>query len=110
MSMVNWELSLKEGLHQFPQRTFGSPSDLTNTWDARERDTLIIACSELGTAPDNISFAEPNRALFCSILQRRYHQRTNAIAIKCFLATASKSFSTSTNFATSLFAGTSCAA
>ena len=66
MSMVNWELSLKEGLHQFPQRTFGSPSDLTNTWDARERDTLIIACSELGTAPDNISFAEPNR---CVVLQ-----------------------------------------
>ena len=66
MSMVNWELSLKEGLHQFPQRTFGSPSDLTNTWDARERDTLIIACSELGTAPDNISFTEPNR---CVVLQ-----------------------------------------
>ena len=66
MSMVNWELSLKEGLHQFPQRTFGSPSDLTNTRDARERDTLIIACSELGTAPDNISFAEPNR---CVVLQ-----------------------------------------
>ena len=66
MSLVDWKLSLKAGLHQFPQGTFGSSSDLTNTRDARERDTLIIACSELGTAPDNISFTEPNR---CVVLQ-----------------------------------------
>ena len=61
MSRVIWKLSLKAGIHQFPPGVFGSTSDLIHPLEVRERDTLIIACSEQGAAPDNISFAEPER-------------------------------------------------
>lgn len=66
MSLVNCKLSLMEGLHQFPPGVFGSSRDLIDPRDARTRDTLIIACSEQGAAPYNISFAQPNR---CVVLQ-----------------------------------------
>ena len=63
MSLVNCKLSLMEGLHQFPPNVFGSSRDLIDPRDARTRDTLIIACSEQGAAPYNISFAQPNRCV-----------------------------------------------
>jgi len=66
VSLVNWKLSLKQGLHEFPQGIFGSTSELIHPPEVRENDTLIIACSEQGAAPDNISFATPNR---CVVLQ-----------------------------------------
>lgn len=66
VSLVNWKLSLKPGLHEFPSGTFGSVCELIHPGEVRERDTLVIACSEQGAAPDNISFATPNR---CVILQ-----------------------------------------
>ena len=49
------------GLHNFPQRSFGSTAKLVNPAHARPGDTLMIACSEQGTAPDDVSFAEPGR-------------------------------------------------
>ncbi len=52
---------LKADLHRFPTGVFGSAGDLIRPTDVRERDTLMIACSELGTAPDNVSFAKPGR-------------------------------------------------
>lgn len=61
MSLVNCRLSLVQDLHEFPRGTFGSASDLIDPLRVRERDTLVIACSEQGAAPDNISFATPNR-------------------------------------------------
>ncbi len=66
MSLVNWNLSLKAGLHEFPKGIFGSANGLIRPLEVRERDTLIIACSEQGASPDNVSFATPNR---CVILQ-----------------------------------------
>lgn len=53
--------SLKAGLHQFPPGAFGSTSDLIDSASARERDTLLFACSSQGSAPDNVSFATPGR-------------------------------------------------
>ena len=52
---------LKADLHRFPTGVFGSAGDLIHPTSVRERDTLMIACSELGTAPDNVSFAKPGR-------------------------------------------------
>ena len=63
MSLVNWKLSLKPNLHQFPQGIFGSTTELIHPPEIRERDTLVIACSEQGSAPDNISFLTPNRSV-----------------------------------------------
>ena len=53
--------ALKAGLHSFPQGVFGSTNELICPISARNRDTLIIACSEQGTAPNNVSFAKPDR-------------------------------------------------
>jgi len=58
MSLMNGAIPLRPGLHQFPGNVFGSISDLIEPSDSRERDSLIIACSELGAAPDNVSFAK----------------------------------------------------
>ena len=40
---------------------FGSASDLLRKRYPQDTDTLIVACSEQGAAPDNISFASPGR-------------------------------------------------
>ena len=61
MSLVKCEISLKADLHSFPDGVFGSISDLIDPTDSRPKDTLIIACSELGTAPDCVSFAKQER-------------------------------------------------
>jgi len=66
MSLVDRKLSLQRGLHTFPRGIFGSINELMHPTEVRERDTLIIACSEQGASPDNISFATPNR---CVVLQ-----------------------------------------
>lgn len=55
--------ALKAGLHSFPKGAFGSVSDLICPTDARDHDTLMIACSEQGAAPDNVSFAKPGRMM-----------------------------------------------
>ena len=60
MSLVKGKVSLKPNLHSFPQNTFGSVADLVRP-PSRQRDTLIIACSELGSAPDYASFADRER-------------------------------------------------
>jgi len=57
---------LKAGLHRFPSGVFGSTSNLIRPQIAFERDTLMLACSGQGSAPDNVSFAQPGRI---SILQ-----------------------------------------
>ncbi len=57
---------LKAGLHNFQEGVFGSTSDLTCPTNVRKPDTLMIACSGQGTAPDNVSFGNPGRF---SILQ-----------------------------------------
>ncbi len=66
MSLVDRKLSLQPGLHQFPLNTFGGVKDLMHPVEVRERDTLMFTCSELGSAPDDVSFHTPNR---CVILQ-----------------------------------------
>jgi carbonic anhydrase len=66
MSLVDRKLALKKGLHEFPGSAFGSVAGLLHPVHVRERDILMITCSELGVAPDNISFQTPNR---CVILQ-----------------------------------------
>lgn len=42
---------------------FGSVEDLLNSSAAKEFDTLLFACSDHGTAPDNVSFATPGRMM-----------------------------------------------
>lgn len=53
--------TLKAGLHHFAPEVFGCADDLINPKAVRERDTLMIACSEQGSAPNNVSFACPGR-------------------------------------------------
>ena len=65
-SLVEQKLELAKGLHRFPSNAFGSVRELLHPVNVREWDTLMVACSELGTAPDNVSFRTPNR---CVILQ-----------------------------------------
>ena len=60
MSLVKCKVSLRPNLHSFPKNSFGSVADLVGP-ASRERDTLIIACSELGSAPDYASFANRER-------------------------------------------------
>ena len=60
MSLVKCKVSLRSNLHSFPENSFGSVADLVRP-SSRERDTLIIACSELGSAPDYASFANRER-------------------------------------------------
>ena len=52
-------VSLKDDLHQVRRCVFGSTSELVRDTAAGEATTLMIACSEQGTAPDNVSFAHP---------------------------------------------------
>ena len=66
MSLANKIFQIRESLHEFPSGTFGSNRELLAPQVVRERDTLVFACSEQGTAPDNISFTTPNR---CVIIQ-----------------------------------------
>ncbi len=63
MSLVKSRIPLRADLHDFPKNVFGSLAGLVNPTISREKDTLIIACSELGTAPDAISFANRERFL-----------------------------------------------
>lgn len=55
------KLSVRSSLHPFPQGAFGSTHDLIDPIKACDRDTLLIACSELGAAPDNVSILAPER-------------------------------------------------
>ena len=66
MSLVDRKLTLREGLHEFPAGVFGTVDELLHSSQIRERDILMITCSELGAAPDEISFKTQNR---CVILQ-----------------------------------------
>ena len=61
VSLLKQRISLIADLHQFPKMSFGSIDSLLHPETFREPDTLFIACSELGSAPDNISFAPPER-------------------------------------------------
>ena len=63
MSLVDRKFSLQRGLHRFPLHAFGSVEELMYPAEVRERDTLIVACAELGSAPDDISFHTPNRSV-----------------------------------------------
>ena len=56
-------IELESSLHQFKPDDFGSLHDFLSTTDKDERDTLLIACSDHGTAPDNVSFAGTDRFL-----------------------------------------------
>lgn len=55
--MFNLQFELKEGIHEFPQTTFGLTSDLIQCASTQQQRILLIASSEQGAAPDNISFA-----------------------------------------------------
>ena len=50
-------IQLEASLHQFNPNHFGGLNDFLLTADDCERDTLMIACADHGTAPDNVSFA-----------------------------------------------------
>ena len=63
MSIVKPRIALRTGLHQFHKDVFGSITGLLRPPVAREKDTLIIAPSELGAAPDYVSFGKPERFL-----------------------------------------------
>lgn len=54
-------IELDPSLHNFDPQHFGRLIDFLSTSDRNERDTLMIACSDHGTAPDNVSFAGPDR-------------------------------------------------
>ena len=54
-------MKIKTGLRQFSTSQFGTLADWMAT--SSERDTLLVACSDHGTAPDNLSFAGESRLL-----------------------------------------------
>jgi carbonic anhydrase len=54
-------IELETSLHQFNPDDFGAVGDFLKTTDCNERDTLMIACADHGTAPDNVSFAGTDR-------------------------------------------------
>ena len=53
------DIALQDGLHQLHRSFFGSTSDLIRDTSARDGSSLMIACWELGSAPDNVSFTSP---------------------------------------------------
>lgn len=53
-------------LHKFYPSHFGIVYDFLSTAERNERETLMVACADHGTAPDNVSFAGTDR---CFILQ-----------------------------------------
>jgi len=54
-------IQLKPVLHAFNPDHFGTIDDFLETTGSKERDTLMIACADQGSAPDNVSFADPER-------------------------------------------------
>ena len=54
-------IPLDHKLHNFVPQHFGTLSDLLKEGRPGACDALMIACSDHGTAPDNISFARPGR-------------------------------------------------
>ena len=59
--MAKVRFPLCPDLHNFPRKVFGSITDLIKPPVSFKNDTLVVACSELGTAPDNISFGDRER-------------------------------------------------
>ena len=55
--MIELDLSL----HQFNPEHFGTFDDFLSTAHNNKRDTLMFACADHGTAPDNVSFAGTER-------------------------------------------------
>ena len=49
--------------HHLASSFFGSVDDLLDKSAAIDYDTLMIACSDHGTAPDNVSFARAGRMM-----------------------------------------------
>jgi carbonic anhydrase len=60
MKLDKLQLTLKSGIHNFPRATFGSLAELIDCASLQQRKVLMIACSEQGAAPDQISFAKPD--------------------------------------------------
>lgn len=56
-------IELNASLHNFNPDHFGSVSDFRTPAEVNQRDTLIFACSDHGTAPDNISIVSNDRVL-----------------------------------------------
>jgi carbonic anhydrase len=54
-------IELESSLHKFNPEYFGTVDDFLSTAERNERDTLMIACADHGTAPDNVSFAGTDR-------------------------------------------------
>lgn len=54
-------IELETSLHKFKPEHFGTIDDFLANANRNERDTLMIACSDHGTAPDNVSFAGTER-------------------------------------------------
>lgn len=59
-------IELDKQLHKFTPEFFGTIKDFLATADSTQRDTLMLACADHGTAPDHVSFARAGRF---SILQ-----------------------------------------
>ena len=77
MSLVDSRISFRSDLHQFPKNAIGSLAGLINPSVSRSRDTLIIACSELGTAPDCLSFGNRDRFLILQHLAASMPSKTD---------------------------------
>ena len=54
-------IALEKSLHNFNPDHFGGLDDFLSTAGTDERDTLMIACADHGTASNNLSFAGTER-------------------------------------------------
>ncbi|MEM7473916.1 MAG: hypothetical protein AAF483_02930, partial [Planctomycetota bacterium] len=61
MNLAKPTIPIVSRLHHFPEGVFGSLAELLDENLAVEKDTLLVACSEMGAAPDHISFASRDR-------------------------------------------------
>lgn len=77
-------MKIKTGLHQFSTSQFGTLADWIAT--SAERDTLLVACSDHGTAPDNLSFAGESRLLIVQHLISSIPSLTESAEFKLSLA------------------------
>lgn len=73
-----------------PGSTFGTVQEFLHPAHVRERDTLIVACSEPGVAPDKDSLKTVNGREILSTLPLQYPLESNAkVATDLLLTTSS---------------------
>lgn len=76
-------IQLESSLHHLNPDDFGGLNDFLSTADKDERYTLMIACADYGTVPDNVSFPGTDRFLSFNTSPSVFRRPTTVNAITC---------------------------